>query len=117
MTASHQSENTRAGQASVARQSRTTSRAFGFVSVGLSTLAILALARARATVFVHGQELVWILAYLIPLVLSLAALISAMVHAVRRRFAGIFAWLPAVISLPLVGWLVAYIFFDAFRNS
>ena len=87
------------------------------MSLGLSTLAILGLAQARTTVFVHGQELVWLLAYLIPLVLSLAALISAMAHAVRRRFAGIFAWLPAVISLPLVGWLVAYIFFDAFRNS
>jgi len=40
-----------------------------------------------------------------------------MAHSVRRGFAGIFAWLPAVISLSLVGWLVAYIFFDAFRNT
>ena len=105
------------GQASAAHQSRKSSRAFGFVSLGLSTLAVLVLARARTTVFIHGQELVWLLAYLIPLVLSLVALISAVVHAVRRRFADIFAWLPAVISLPLVGWLVAYIFFDAFRKS
>jgi hypothetical protein len=108
VTASHRTENTRAGQASVA---------FGFVSLGLSTLAIVGLVKARTAVFVHGQELVWILAYLIPLVLSLAAFIFAMVHAVRRRFAGLFAWLPAVISLPLVGWLVAYLFFDAFRNT
>lgn len=116
MNASHRSENTRAGQASAAHQSRKTSRAFGFVSLGLSTLAICALAQARTRVFIHGQELVWILAYLLPLALSLAALITGMAHAVRRRFTGIFAWLPAVISLPLVGWLVAYIFFDAFRN-
>jgi pheromone shutdown protein TraB len=108
MTVSDRSENNRAGQASVA---------FGFVSLGFSTLAVLVLDQARTTEFIHGQEFVWLLAYLIPLVLSLIALIFALVHAVRRRFAGIFAWLPAVISLPLVGWLVAYIFFDAFRNS
>ncbi len=44
---------------------RQASRAFAFVSLGLCALVILGLAQARATVFVHGQELVWLVAYLL----------------------------------------------------
>ena len=116
VTESPRIESARAGQASVAHQPRHTSRAFGVVSLGLSTLALVFVAKARTTVFVHGQELVWLIAYLVPLVLSFAALIFAIAHAVRRRLAGIFAWLPVALSLPLVSWLVAYVFFDAFRK-
>lgn len=115
-TDSRRIESGQPGHASVAQQSQRASRAFGFVSLGLSTLAIICLAKARTTTFVHGNELVWGIAYLVPLVLSIAALICAIGHVVRRRFAGIFAWLPVALSLPVASWLVAYLFFDAFRN-
>ena len=116
VTDSHRIESAGAGQAIVAPQPRPTSRAYGFVSLGLSTLAMICLAKARTTAFVHGQELFWLIAYLVPLVLAVAALICAIAHAVRRRGSGIFAWVPAALSLPIVSWLVAYIFFDAFRK-
>jgi len=95
---------------------RRTSSAFGVLSLGLSTLACFAIFRARKAVFVHGEELVWLVAYLIPLVLAFAALILALVHVTRRRFTGIFAWMPTIPALLVLGWLVAYLFFDAFRN-
>jgi len=83
-----------------------------FFGVGL-----LNLLGARSTTFVHGEELAWITAYAFSLGLSVVSLSLAAAHVVvRRRRLTTISWLPLAVSLCLVAWLVAYLYFDAFRG-
>jgi hypothetical protein len=57
------------------------------------------------------------IAYLIPLVLAAIALVLAVFHLIRGRIGLLVAWLPVVGSLIVVSWLVAYLYFGAFRGG
>jgi len=71
---------------------------------------------ARQTEFTHGTELGWALAYLVPLVLSCLAITFGLFHFRAGRWKDPLAWLPVIPGVLIFGFVVAYLFFDAFRQ-
>jgi hypothetical protein len=89
----------------------------GFFSAGLTVLGVLLLLQARSENFTHGAELAWAYAYVSPLIIGLVALVVGGIHLLRGRIRSVAAWLPVVSSVALVAWLIACIYFDAFRSA
>lgn len=81
-----------------------------YFSVIVLAAALGFLRSARVTDFSHGEELLWVLAYLIPLGLSLLSLGLALFHLARRRWWNAVAWLPVIASALLAFWLADYFF-------
>jgi hypothetical protein len=52
-----------------------------------------------------------------PLIIGLVALVVGGIHLLRGRIRSVAAWLPVVGSVALVAWLIAHIYFDAFRSA
>jgi len=102
-----------------ARENEATPRPTGalwYVSAILLGLTLAGLYSARTTHFIHGEELAWLLAYLVPLALTILSFVFASIHLARGRLTSLRAWLPVVLSLILFAWLVAYLYFDKFRS-
>ena len=89
----------------------------GYVSAALTLMGMLLVLQARSERFTHGSELAWAYAYSIPLLLGLLALVLGGIHLLRRRLRSIAAWAPVIGSIALVAWLIAYLYFDAFRST
>ena len=97
-----------------------TSRRFGlagYISAALALLGLVFLLQARSEHSVHGAELAWAYAYMIPLYVGVFALALGTIHLLRGRVRSPAAWVPVIGSLALVVWLIAYLYFDAFRST
>lgn len=91
--------------------------AAGYAAILLVGLGLVLVVRARSEHFIHGEELGWALAYLVPLCVGLVALALGTHHLLRGRIRSLAAWVPVIGSMAFVLWLVAYLFFDAFRSA
>lgn len=91
--------------------------ATGFGSAVLCLVAFLMVRQARSQHFSHGAELAWVYAYMIPLFVALLALLFGGIHLLRGRIRSALAWVPVACSMALVAWLIAYLYFDAFRTT
>jgi hypothetical protein len=89
----------------------------GYLSAALVLLGLLTLRQARSEHFTHGAELAWVYAYLTPLYLGLSALGLSGIHLLRGRVRSPTAWVPVLGALSLVAWLIAYLYFGAFRSA
>ncbi|HEV8199882.1 MAG TPA: hypothetical protein VGS03_07670 [Candidatus Polarisedimenticolia bacterium] len=86
-----------------------------YIAVLFLAAAFLFLLKVRSTEFVHGEELAWAVGYLVPLLGAILSLGLSLFHLVRRT-RRLLAWVPVLASCALGSWLIAYLFFDAFRS-
>lgn len=89
----------------------------GYLAAALTLVGVLLVIQARSERFIHGSELAWAYAYAIPLLLGCVALALGVLHLLRGRVRSFAAWLPIAGSVALVAWLIAYIYFGAFRSA